>query len=130
MAEKFFFFNRETTVKKEDEKGNPIPLKVKVKKLEGNREVEVEEVVPGKFETEKVTVKDNFNISKVIRSHTVKPGHVVVLLDDGHEEAQDIPVQKGRNIEMTRQRNWVQSEISLKGDDVTRYYEALSQVQL
>ena len=128
MAKQFFFFHRETKVRKLDDKGNPVPLTTKVKKTVDGVETEVTEVVPGKFETETVMVEDNFNLNKVIRSHTIKPGTVVVLLDDGHEEAQDIPVMKGKNIEKTRQRNWVQSEIQLTGEDVPNYYAALREL--
>ena len=147
---KFFFFTRKGTERKLDEKGNPIPVKQKVQvpKLdeEGNviEEVvdnktipvteEVEEIVPGKFVTEEVIYEDNFALDKVIRSHTISRGHVVVLLDDGHEETRIEPTLKNPNkkgqitkndIIEEKKRQWVQSEISLNGEDVTRYYEAL-----
>ena len=38
-------------------------------------------------------------MTKVIRTHTVKKGQVVVLLDDGHEETQKTPVLKNPNKE-------------------------------
>lgn len=138
MAKQFFFFKREATVKKLDKEGNPIPLKVMVKREVEGEEVDVEEVVPNKFETEVKVYEDNFNLSKVIRSHTVKEGQVVVLLDDGHEETQKTPVLKNpskkgpitkSDIVEEKSRVWVQSEILLTGDDVSRYYTALREVE-
>jgi hypothetical protein len=138
---KFFFFKRKGTERKLDEKGNPIPLTQKVNRpkeggAEGETE-EVDEVIPGKFETEQVVYEDNFNLERVIRSHTIRKGHVVVLLDDGHEEthteptlknpAKKGPITKNDIIEQ-KKRQWVQSEISLEGEDVVKYYEALRAV--
>ena len=138
MAKQFFFFKREATVKKVDKDGKPIPLTQKVKQVVDEVETEVDEVVPGKFETEVKVYEDNFNLSRVIRSHTVKEGQVVVLLDDGHEETQKTPVLKNpgkkgpitkNDIIEEKSRVWVQSEILLTGEDVPAYYAALREIE-
>jgi len=139
MAKQFFFFKREATVKKLDEQGSPIPLTQKVKKEIDGVETEVDEVIPGKFETEVKIYEDNFNLSKVIRSHTVSEGQLIVLLDDGHEETQKTPVLKNpakkgpitkNDIIEEKSRVWVQSEIMLTGDDVPAYYAALKEIEV
>jgi len=119
---KHFFYTREVQVVKKDEQGNAIPLKD-----------EKGEVVKGKFETEPAYREDSFNLSKVIRTHMVDDTHVIVLLDDGHEVTEKTPELKNpskpahpQNIIEVKSRVWVQSEISIKGEEaVQRLFEAL-----
>lgn len=113
---KFFFYTREVNVAKKDDQGNAIPLKDE----QGN-------VIPKKFETVSEKRRDSFNLDKVIRTHMLSDEHVIVLLDDGHEEAQDVPKMEKNKIVQVRQRGWVQSEISVKGkEEVDTLYSALA----
>lgn len=73
--------------------------------------------------------RDSFNINKVIRSVAIEDGRIMILLDDLHERAQDVPDVDPRTNKMKgvkRQRNTFQSEIYLEGEDVQRFYEATS----
>lgn len=100
---KFFHFTREQVVKKKDEKGQFIFKKDE----QGNPTKE--------FETETFYRDDFFNLDKVIRAHMIDDDHVLVLLDDGHEETQEVPKVEKNKIVQSRVRSWVQSEISVKG---------------
>jgi len=122
---KHFFYTREKQEVKKDENGVAVPLKD-----------EAGAVIPGKFETTTVFMKDSFNTDKVIRTHMLTPTHVVVLLEDGHEESQVVnQTLKNKNkpatpdnIEYVKQRVWIQSEISVKGDEVAKLFEALESI--
>jgi hypothetical protein len=73
--------------------------------------------------------RDSFNINKVIRSVAIEDGRIMILLDDLHERAQEIPDVDPRTNKMKgmkRQRNTFQSEIYIEGQDVERFYEATS----
>lgn len=73
--------------------------------------------------------RDSFNINKVIRTVAIEDGRVLVLLDDLHERAQDVPDIDPRNNKvkgMKRQKNTFQSEIYLEGEDVERFYTTTS----
>jgi hypothetical protein len=73
--------------------------------------------------------RDSFNINKVIRSVAIEDGRIMILLDDLHERAQEVPDVDPRTNKMKgikRQRNTFQSEIYLEGADVERFYEATS----
>lgn len=73
--------------------------------------------------------RDSFNINKVIRSVGIEDGRVLVLLDDLHERAQEVPDIDPRTNKMKgmkRQKNTFQSEIYLEGEDVERFYETTS----
>jgi hypothetical protein len=66
------------------------------------------------------TVYDSFNINLVIRSMVMDDGRTLVLLDDLHERAEEVPnIDHKRNkvIGMKRQRNTFQSEIYLSKED-------------
>lgn len=116
-----FFYTREKVVKKVDDKGTAI-----MKKDENG--VDTKE-----FETETKIFVDSFNINKVIRTHMLSEDHVVVLLDDGHEESQVVGQRKKNpnkgstpdNMEEVKQRVWIQSEISVKGEEVQALHERL-----
>jgi len=113
---KFFFYTREVNVAKKDDQGNAIPLKDE----QGN-------VIPKKFETVTEKRRDSFNLDTVIRTHMLSEEHVIVLLNDGHEEAQDVPKMEKGKIVQGRQRGWVQSEISIKGkQEVEELYSTLA----
>ena len=73
--------------------------------------------------------RDSFNINKVIRSVAVEDGRLLILLDDLHERAQEVPdvdPKTNKMKGMKRQKNTFQSEIYLEGEDVERFYETTS----
>lgn len=127
---KFFQYSREVEKLKKDAEGKAIPITHEVVAEDGTVTVEN---IPGKFETEKHVMKDVFNLDTVVRVHMVEPDHVVVLLNDGHEVT-DVVDQKLKNpkkpptkdnVESIKGRVWIQSEISVKGEDVENLYKAL-----
>lgn len=74
-------------------------------------------------------VRDSFNINKVIRSLSNDDGTVLVLLDDLHERAQEIPdidVRTNKVKGVKRQRNTFQSEVSLSKEDGERFFNLLN----
>lgn len=73
--------------------------------------------------------RDSFNINKVIRSIAIEDGRVLVLIDDLHERAQEVPDVDPRTNKVKgvkRQKNTFQSEIYLEPEDVERFYNATS----
>ena len=67
---------------------------------------------------------DSFNINKVIRTVQTEEDNLLVLLDDIHErvmESPNINLKTNKIIGVTRKRDVYQSEINLKGDDITRF---------
>ena len=75
------------------------------------------------------TFRDSFNMNKVIRTVGVEDGRLLVLLDDLHERAQEMPDVDPRTNKVKgvkRQRNTFQSEIYLEPEDVQRFREATS----
>jgi hypothetical protein len=71
--------------------------------------------------------RDSFNINKVVRSITVEDGRVLILLDDLHERAQQVPDVDPKTNKMKgykRERNTFQSEIYLDPSDATRFVNA------
>lgn len=73
--------------------------------------------------------KDSFNVEKVIRTLSIEDGRTLILLDDLHERAQDVPdvdPKTGRNKGIKRQRNMFQSEIYLEAEDAKRFFELTS----
>lgn len=73
--------------------------------------------------------RDSFNINKVIRSVAIEDGRIMILLDDLHERAQEVPDVDPRTNKvkgMKRQKNTFQSEIYLEGEDVERFYNVTS----
>lgn len=70
--------------------------------------------------------RDSFNINKVVRSVTIEDGRVLVLLDDIHERAQQVPDVDPKTNKMKgykRERNTFQSEIYLDPADGERFYQ-------
>jgi hypothetical protein len=75
------------------------------------------------------TFRDSINMNKVIRSVGIEDGRLLILLDDLHERAQEVPevdVRTNKVKGVKRQRNTFQSEIYLEPEDVERFYEATS----
>jgi len=73
--------------------------------------------------------RDSFNINKVIRSIAIEDGRVLVLIDDLHERAQEVPDIDPRTNKVKgvkRQKNTFQSEIYLEPEDVERFYNTTS----
>ena len=68
---------------------------------------------------------DSFNLEKVIRSVQVDDNKVLVLLDDLHERSEptpDIDPKTGKVKGQKRERNTYQTEITLTGEDITRFH--------
>lgn len=66
---------------------------------------------------------DSFNVNKVIRSIAFDD-ELVVLLDDIHERVEEVPThnpKSGKLVGVQRKRDIFQSDIHLKGDDITRF---------
>jgi hypothetical protein len=70
---------------------------------------------------------DCFNIDKVIRGHWSSPDQFVVMLDDGHEQADDVEKPKLNakrqivGVDIKRERAWFVSQIPLIKEDVERF---------
>jgi hypothetical protein len=65
---------------------------------------------------------DSFNINKVIRSVQMEDNKIVILLDDIHERAEQVPdVKNGKVVGSKRERNTFQTEINLLDEDATRF---------
>jgi hypothetical protein len=70
--------------------------------------------------------RDSFNVDKVIRSITLEDGRILVLFDDMHERAQEVPDVDPKTKKMKgmkRERNMYQTEIFLDADDAQRFFE-------
>lgn len=73
--------------------------------------------------------RDSFNINKVVRSITMEDGRVLVLLDDLHERAQEVPDVDPKTNKMKgykRVKNTFQSEIYLEPADAVKFYAVTS----
>jgi hypothetical protein len=73
--------------------------------------------------------RDSFNINKVIRAVAMEDGRVLILLDDLHERAQEVPdidQRTGKPKGFKRQKNIFQSEIYLDPADAIRFFEVTS----
>lgn len=70
--------------------------------------------------------RDSFNVDKVIRTMAVDDGRLLVLLDDLHERAQEVPDIDPKTNKMRGQKrvkNTFQSEIYLDPADAERFYQ-------
>jgi hypothetical protein len=66
---------------------------------------------------------DSFNINKVVRSMQLEDNKVILVLDDIHERAEQVPdVKNGKVVGSKRERNTFQTEITLTGEDITRFH--------
>ena len=73
--------------------------------------------------------RDSLNIEKVVRTLTVEDGRLLVLLDDLHERAQQVPDVDPKTNKMRgykRERNTFQSEIYLDPADAERFLKLTS----
>ena len=73
--------------------------------------------------------RDSFNINKVVRTVAMEDGRLLVLIDDIHERAQEVPDVDAKTNKMKgykRVRNTFQSEIFLDPSDAIRFYSATS----
>lgn len=73
--------------------------------------------------------RDSFNINKVVRSFTMEDGRLLIILDDLHERAQEVPdidpkTNKVRGSK--RVKDTFQSEIYLSPADAERFLKATS----
>lgn len=75
------------------------------------------------YKTEKgEDVVGSFNVEYVIRTFSTKDGGIMVLLDDGHEESVEMPVQKSKNnISYEKRRTYLMSQIELNAEDTKRF---------
>jgi hypothetical protein len=67
---------------------------------------------------------DSFNLNKVIRSMQVDDNKVILVLDDLHERSENVPdvdPKTGKVRGQKRERNTFQTEITLTGEDITRF---------
>lgn len=75
-------------------------------------------------EGETKTYTDSFNLNKVIRSIELEDGKRLVVLDDIHEQAREVPdvdPKTGKFKGTKRQRDTFQSEIYLEPEDNERF---------
>lgn len=70
------------------------------------------------------TYRDSFNLDMVIRSVTLENGQVVVLLNDVHEQIQQVPIMNSNNKPkgFKEVKGNVQSEITLSAEDGERFF--------
>ena len=66
---------------------------------------------------------DSFNLNKVVRSMQLEDEKIILVLDDIHERAEAVPdVKNGKVVGSKRERNTFQTEITLTGEDITRFH--------
>lgn len=73
--------------------------------------------------------RDSFNINKIVRSLTTDDGRLLILLDDLHERAQQVPDVDPKTNKMRgykREKNTFQSEIYLDPADAERFLKLTS----
>jgi hypothetical protein len=73
--------------------------------------------------------RDSFNINKIVRSLTTDDGRLLILLDDLHERAQQVPDVDPKTNKMKgykREKNTFQSEIYLDPADAERFLKLTS----
>ena len=64
-----------------------------------------------------------FNIDKLIRSVQISEDELLVLFDDYYERSEEVPdVKNGKVVGSKRERNTFQTEITLTGEDITRFH--------
>lgn len=105
-----FFYNQTRKFKSKDEEG---------------KETETEHVV-----------RDCFNINKVVRAYWSNPEQFTVVLDDGHEQAENkqLPIfdNKGniKSVKIERVREWYCSMINLDKDDADAFMKAYEMMKI
>ena len=73
--------------------------------------------------------RDSLNVEKVVRTLTIEDGRLLVLLDDLHERAQQVPDVDPKTNKMRgykREKNTFQSEIYLDPADAERFLKLTS----
>ena len=66
---------------------------------------------------------DSFNINKVVRSMQLEDNKVILVLDDIHDRAEQVhDIKNGKVVGSKRERNTFQTEITLTGEDITRFH--------
>ena len=74
-------------------------------------------------------LRDSFNVNKIIRFASDEDGSAIVLLDDIHERADEVPDIDPRTQRlkgMKRQKNAVQTQIVLSPEDAARFFNLLN----
>lgn len=81
---------------------------------------------------EEIEITESFNLNKVIRSVMKDTETLTVLLDDGHEESLDIVPEhrdaKGKKVEAVKKRLFLASEIDLRGEYITKFFDAITNI--
>jgi hypothetical protein len=63
-----------------------------------------------------------FNLNKMIRSVQISEDELLILFDDYYERSEEVPdIKNGKVFGSKRARHTYQSEISLTGEDITRF---------
>lgn len=78
---------------------------------------------------QETSFKDSFNVEKVVRTVSLEDGRTLVLLDDLHERAQEVPdidLKTNKMKGTKRQRDTFQSEIYLNAEDAARFEKVTS----
>ena len=116
-----FAYSRKDVVLKLNEENQPIPI------LDENKLP-----LPNQFEKTEVSRVDTMNLDCVIRSYRKTDTELIVLLNDGHEATEKVPMlinpKRGPvegNIREEKSRVWLQSEIIISDGDIERFYVAL-----
>lgn len=104
-----FFYKREVTVKEKNPEYNPEAQDPKVPEFIDKLQV----------------VEDCFNLNCVIRGHWKNLETFTVMLNDGHEQADDVQKPTFKNgkfngMEIKRERAWYMSQIDLSREDFER----------
>ena len=87
------------------------------------------EPIPGTNPVEFKDYLDSFNVEKIIRTVVVENGNRLVLLDDIHERAMEVPqydAKTGRPKGVKRERNTYQTEVYLSPEDSERFEKVMS----
>lgn len=87
------------------------------------------EPIPGTDPVEFKDYLDSFNVEKIIRTITVENGNRLVLLDDIHERAMEVPqydLKTGKPKGVKRERNTYQTEVYLSPEDSERFEKIMS----
>ena len=87
------------------------------------------EPIPGTNPVEFKDYLDSFNVEKIIRTVVVENGNRLVLLDDIHERAMEVPqydLKTGKPKGVKRERNTYQTEVYLSPEDSERFEKIMS----
>jgi hypothetical protein len=63
-----------------------------------------------------------FNLNKMIRSMQISEEELLILFDDYYERSEEVPdIKNGKVVGSKRERHTYQTEIRLRGEDITRF---------